>query len=107
MFSQQWPKASGRRQWSGYGEDFEMPEQEASGFLAGTYDERMYEELRLRSQTFEVLTGGDFAADHADGQDDIPESQGKELGLSVLPLPPKMIDDLRVRLQVWEPDETL
>jgi len=74
-------------------------------FLAGTYDERMYEELRLRSQTFEVLTGGDFAADHADGQDDIPESQGKELGLSVLPLPPKMINDLRVKLQVWEPEE--
>jgi len=39
-------------------------------FLAGTYDERMYEELRMRAQTFEILTGGDFAADHAEGQDD-------------------------------------
>jgi hypothetical protein len=29
-------------------------------YLAGTYDERMYEELRLRAQTFEVLTGGDL-----------------------------------------------
>jgi PAS domain S-box-containing protein len=28
----------------------------------------MYEELRARGQTFEVLTGGDFAANHADGQ---------------------------------------
>ncbi len=72
-------------------------------FLAGTYDERMYEELRLRAQTFEVLTGGDFAADHADGQDDIAKPQGEELGVSVLPLPPQMIDDLRVALQVWEP----
>lgn len=72
-------------------------------FVAGTYDERMYEELRLRAQTFEVLTGGDFAADHADGQDDTSMSEGEELGLSVLPLPPKMIDDLRVKLHVWAP----
>jgi len=72
-------------------------------FLAGTYDERMYEELRLRAQTFEVLTGGEFAADHADGQDDIPRPEGKELGISVVPLPPNMIEDLRVRFQVWEP----
>ena len=72
-------------------------------FLAGTYDERMYEELRLRAQTFEVLTGGDFAADHADGQDDDKKAQGEELGVSVLPLPPQMLNDLRVKLQVWEP----
>ncbi|SPF46043.1 hypothetical protein SBA4_3460015 [Candidatus Sulfopaludibacter sp. SbA4] len=75
-------------------------------FVAGTYDERMYEELRLRAQTFEVLTGGDFAADHADGQDDTMGTQGKELGLSVLPLPPKMISDLRVKLHVWAPPES-
>lgn len=74
-------------------------------FLAGTYDERMYEELRLRAQTFEVLTGGDFAADHADGQDDVSKAQGKELGVSVLPLPPQMIADLRVKLQIWDPPE--
>jgi len=48
------------------------------------------------------LTGGEFAADHADGQDDIPQAQGKEIGVAVLPLPPAMIDDLRVRLQVWQ-----
>lgn len=60
----------------------------------------MYEELRLRAQTFEVLTGGDFAADHADGQDDSSNAEGKELGVSVLPLPPQMIDDIRVKLQV-------
>ena len=74
-------------------------------FIAGTYDERMYEELRLRAQTFEVLTGGDFAADHADGQDDGASAQGRELGLSVLPLPPQMINDLRVKLHVWSPPE--
>jgi hypothetical protein len=71
-------------------------------FLAATYDERMYEELRLRAQTFEVLTGGDFAADHADGYDDDSDAQGKQFGLVALPLPPRMVDDLRVKLQVWE-----
>jgi hypothetical protein len=72
-------------------------------FLAGTYDERMYEELRLRAQTFEVLTGGDLAADHTEGRDDISKPQGEELEISVLPLPVQMMDDLRVKLQVWEP----
>lgn len=55
--------------------------------IAGTYDERMYEELRLGAQTFEVPTGGKFAADHADGQDDIPKAQGKEVGVTALTLP--------------------
>jgi hypothetical protein len=70
-------------------------------FVAGTYDERMYEELRLRAQTFEVLTGGDFTADHADGQDDTTGLQGEESGLSAVPLPPEMINELRVKLHVW------
>jgi len=71
-------------------------------FLAGTYDERMYEELRLRAQTFEVLTGGEFAADHADGQEEPISASGEKLGSAVLPLPPPMIDHLRVKLQVWD-----
>lgn len=70
-------------------------------FLAGTYDERMYEELKMRAQTFEVLTGGDFAADHADGQDDDPKAGGKELGVNLVPLPAQMVKDLRVHLEVW------
>ena len=74
-------------------------------FIAGTYDERMYEELRLRAQTFEVLTGGDFAADHADRNDDASDAEGKEMGLSVLPLPPQMVNDLRVKLHVWTAQE--
>jgi hypothetical protein len=41
-------------------------------FLAGTYDERMYEELRLRAQTFEVLTDGEVSVDNAEGRDDVP-----------------------------------
>ena len=71
-------------------------------FLAGTYDERMYEELRLRAQTFEVLTGGEFAADHADGQEEPISASGEKLGSAVLPLPPPMIEHLRVKLQVWD-----
>lgn len=72
-------------------------------FLAGTYDERMYEELRLRAQTFEVLTGGDFAVDNAEGNDErnVAEQHGVEL--SVVPLPEEMVHELRVRLHVWEP----
>jgi hypothetical protein len=77
----------------------------AKSFLADLYDDRMYEELRLRAQTFEVRTGGDFAAGHADGQD-ASGAEGKELGLSVVPLPPQMINDLRVKLHVWTPPQS-
>lgn len=71
-------------------------------YLAGTYDERMYEELRLRAQTFEVLTGGDVAADDTD-QEPSHETEGTERGLSFVPLPASMLEDLRVRLHVWSP----
>jgi hypothetical protein len=73
-------------------------------FLAGTYDERMYEEIRIRAQTFEVLTGGDVSADNMEGRDDpdVTNPEGKELGLQYPVLPREMIDDLRVRLHVWE-----
>ncbi len=73
-------------------------------FLAGTYDERMYEELRIRAQTFEVLTGGDVTADNVEGggDDDGVEVEGNEIGLELPVLPPEMIRDLRVRLHVWE-----
>jgi hypothetical protein len=75
-------------------------------FLAGTYDERMYEELRLRAQVFEVLTGGEMAADNAEGQDDVDQAEGKEMGLRLVPLPRAMMDDLRVHLHVWrDPQE--
>lgn len=68
-------------------------------FLAGTYDERMYEELRIRAQTFEVLTGGDVTSDDLEGRDD---SEGQEGELEWALLPPEMVADLRVRLHVWE-----
>lgn len=70
-------------------------------FLAGTYDERMYEELRLRAQVFEVLTGGDVAGDDVEGRDGAGGAEGRELGLKLVPLPGAMIDELRVRLHVW------
>ncbi len=72
-------------------------------FLAGTYDERMYEELRVRAQTFEVLTGGDVGADNVEGRDDTDEAEGHEEGLEFPPLPPNMMSDLRVQLHVWQP----
>ena len=70
-------------------------------FLAGTYDERMYEELRIRAQMFEVLTGGDLAADNLEGHDSQPEAEGTEAGLSYPVLPAEMVADLRVKLHVW------
>ena len=70
-------------------------------FLAGTYDERMYEELRLRSQTFEVLTGGRLLADAPEGHDDEKRAEGRETGLHFVALPEEMVDDLRVKLHVW------
>src|ERR1017187_3851165 len=60
-----------------------------AGILCCT--ERMYEELKMRAQTFEVLTGGDFAADHADGQDDDDKAFGKEAGLNLVQLPSQKI----------------
>jgi hypothetical protein len=77
-------------------------------FLAGTYDERMFEELRMRAQTFEVLTGGDvtsdgasYKADDTSGAEDERGSEGQEQGLHLKSLPPKMLYDLRAKLHVW------
>jgi len=70
-------------------------------YLAGTYDERMYEELRLRAQTFEVLTGGELAASDAEGYDDHKQAEGQEAGLRFVPLPDSLVEGLRVNLHVW------
>ncbi|MBK7702667.1 MAG: SWF/SNF helicase family protein [bacterium] len=70
-------------------------------FLAGTYDERMFAEVRLRAQTFEVLTGGDMTFSKLEGSDEIQQAEDTELGLSFIPLPEGMVGDLRVNLSVW------
>lgn len=74
-------------------------------YLAATYDERMYEELRLRSQVFEVLTGGELAPDAASGKpsdDDAgEEDEGSERAQGLVVLPEAMIEELRVDLRVW------
>jgi len=71
-------------------------------FLAGTYDERMFEELRLRAQMFEVLTGGDLAVErNVEGHDESPDAEGEAAGLSYAILPEEMVADLRVSLSVW------
>jgi hypothetical protein len=74
-------------------------------FLAGTYDERMFEELRMRAQMFEVLTGGEVSIDNLEGIDsgDNPEGEGSDINFPVLPN--SMIEDLRVKLHVWEPTD--
>ena len=70
-------------------------------YLAGTYDERMYEELRIRAQTFEVLTGGDLAADDAEGFDDHENAEGTETNLRLVTLPKPLVEAMRVNLHVW------
>jgi Helicase conserved C-terminal domain len=74
-------------------------------FLAGTYDERMFEELRMRAQTFEVLTGGDVTSDEssndASGMDDGKLAEGREHGLNLRALPVEMLSDLRAKLHIW------
>ena len=49
-----------------------------------------------------MLTGGDVAADNPEGSDHGEQGGGKETGLQLLPLPPAMVDDLRVSLHMWE-----
>ena len=71
-------------------------------FLAGTYDERMYEELCLRAQTFEVLTGGDFALDNVEGFDDINNPEDTEKGMRCVSLPESMLADLRVDFSIYK-----
>lgn len=75
-------------------------------FLAGTYDERMFEESRLCSQMFEVLTDGEVSADDAEGGNDVDASEGVEDGIRLAALPSCMVEELRVRLHVWEDSAT-
>jgi superfamily II DNA or RNA helicase len=56
-------------------------------FLAGTYDERMYEEVRVRAQVFDILTGGELVSEDREGR---------------IALPEQIVSDLRVKLSVWQ-----
>jgi superfamily II DNA/RNA helicase len=87
--------------------DRHLPEDQLPGldiampYLAGTYDERMFERLRTRAQVFDILTGGDPTAD----QDNVvfwldPDSEGEDDGTRFVPLPRQMLDELRVNLAV-------
>lgn len=70
-------------------------------FLAGTYDERMYEELRLRAQTFEVLTGGDLSVDYDSHAEQGADEEGKGKHHRFVALPESLVCELRVSLCVW------
>lgn len=77
------------------GLDIAMP------YLAGTYDERMFERLRTRAQVFDILTGGDPTADQESGLFWLdPDSEGADDGATFVPLPKLMLEDLRVNLSV-------
>lgn len=70
-------------------------------YLAGTYDERMYDRLRSRAQTFEILTGGDPSADRDEESSWLdPDDIGDQTGGQYVPLPNDMLKHLRVNLAV-------
>ncbi|MEI8014077.1 MAG: helicase-related protein, partial [Nitrospira sp.] len=84
-----------------------MPEQSLPGleialpYLAGTYDERMFDCLRMRAQVFDILTGGDPTLDT--GLDSVwlnADDYGEQNNVEFIALPPKMLADLRVDLSV-------
>jgi hypothetical protein len=72
----------------------------------------MFEELRLRAQTFEVLLGGDLSGSQIEtalnprdvltaGPDDSQEAEGEPRAFGLVSLPEQMADSLRVDLSVW------
>ncbi len=67
-------------------------------YLAGTYDERVFDALRARAQMFEILMGGDATAD-ADQSFGLIDA--KDNANRFVPLPHDMLQDLRVDLSVW------
>jgi hypothetical protein len=71
-------------------------------FLAGIYDERMFEELRLRVQRLKVLTSGVVSADNLGAQDDEDAVEDPEDGVRLPALPARRGEESRVRLHVWE-----
>lgn len=95
-------KASRERKIAGHLPEDQLPGLDiAMPYLAGTYDERMFERLRTRAQVFDILTGGDPTADQESGAFWLdPDSEGVDDGNSFVPLPRQMLDDLRVNLAV-------
>jgi hypothetical protein len=64
----------------------------------------MYEQLRLRSQVFEVLLGGDVALGSVEGNDEDRGVEGVEEDWTTVTLPDCIVRDLRVNLQIWDPE---
>jgi hypothetical protein len=61
----------------------------------------MYDRLRSRAQTFEILTGGDPSADREGEASWLdPDDIGSAAGMAYVPLPPEMLEKLRVNLSV-------
>jgi superfamily II DNA/RNA helicase len=92
-------------------------------YLAGTYDERMFEELYRRAQLFEVTLGGDM---RVEGRidDELVASERKQrekAGIGTededigeegqttgtIPIPADMVERLRVDLSVWKPENEI
>lgn len=95
--------ASGQRKQQGLEPDeADLPGLDvALPYLAGTYDERMFDRLRSRSQSFEILTGGDPTADLENETSWLDsDDAGQTGGTGFVPLPAAMLAQLRVNLGV-------
>ena len=74
-------------------------------YMAATYDEKIFNDMRKRAQKFEILTGGDLASDvpmNENSQDDRgTESENDNISLGQLP--EELLKDLRTDLAVYSP----
>lgn len=77
-------------------------------YVAATYDEKIFNDMRKRAQTFEILTGGDPAGDVSmdENPSDSPGEENLNEQKSLIDLPEKVLKDLRVDLAVYNPQSS-
>ncbi|MFN3199576.1 MAG: helicase-related protein [Bradymonadia bacterium] len=79
-------------------------------YIAGTYDEHRFRVVHGRAHIFEVTMGGEYAVDGHRVVDDAMEAErldddlGEERGSVWAPLPQRIADDLRLRLDAEAPN---
>lgn len=78
-------------------------------YLAATYDEKVFNDMRRRAQKFEILTGGDLASDvtmDEKSQND-PGQETSNDNLALLDLPEDLLAQLRTNLALVQPTPPL
>lgn len=64
-------------------------------YVAATYDEKIFNDVRSRAQIFEILMGGNLASDTSKPEEDMTAKRSE---ISLVSLPSQMVQDLRVEL---------